>query len=197
MPFGRRNKKKDFLNLRNIFNNLLNFSRTRKYISLSIKRMRASPNELALGLACGIAISFTPFIGLHALLSIFFAWVVRGSMAAALIGTLVGNPWTFPFIWMWLHQVGNWMGATGASSSPDELDFGMIFSHMINGVLMGDTDYLIETIWPVWWPMMVGAIPSMLVVWFGSYLPLKSLIQSYHVARRKRMGGKSRKNKKG
>ena len=75
MPFGRRNKKKDFLNLRNIFNNLLNFSRTRKYISLSIKRMRASPNELALGLACGIAISFTPFIGLHALLSIFFAWV--------------------------------------------------------------------------------------------------------------------------
>ena len=89
------------------------------------------------------------------------------------------------------------MGATGASSSADGLDFGMFFSHMINGVLMGDIDYLMETVWPVWWPMMVGAIPSMLIVWFGSYLPLKSLIQSYQITRRQRLGGKSRKSKKG
>ena len=34
------------------------------------------------------------------------AWILRGSMAAAIIGTLFGNPWTFPFIWYLSYEVG-------------------------------------------------------------------------------------------
>ena len=187
MPFGRRNKKKDFLNLRNIFNNLLNFSRTRKYISLSIKRMRASPNELALGLACGIAISFTPFIGLHALLSIFFAWVVRGSMAAALIGTLVGNPWTFPFIWFLTYEMGNLFYfyfldiENQISLSEIKREISLLLSVIKNIVIYDNFEEIKQNIFslrliPI---MTIGSIPFVLISWFLSYLILLNIIKSY------------------
>ena len=71
--------------------------------------MKGSPRDLAAGLATGLAISFTPFIGLHALLAMFISWVIGGSMAAALIGTLFGNPWTFPFIWYFTFEIGQFI----------------------------------------------------------------------------------------
>ena len=30
-------------------------------------------------------------------------------MAAALIGTLFGNPWTFPFIWYFTFEIGQFI----------------------------------------------------------------------------------------
>ena len=195
--FKRREKSSLPSRVVNVLWPTIGWRRSFVYIRHRLGRLPGTPFSIAAGFACGAAVSFTPLVGLHFFLGGIWAWLIRANVIASAIGTAVGNPWTFPFIWMWLHQLGNWMGAAGASTSPYKLDFGMFFSHMINGVLMGDIDYLMETIWPVWWPMMVGAIPSMLVVWFGSYLPLKSLIQSYHVARRQRMSRKSRKNKKG
>ncbi len=95
MPFGRKKKKKLIISLFNFIKIFFAFSRTKKYISLSIKRIKGTPQALSLGLATGIAISFTPFIGLHALLAIFISWVIGGSMAAALIGTLFETPGHF------------------------------------------------------------------------------------------------------
>ena len=63
MPFGRRKKKQTYFYLKGFIKNALSFSRTKKYISLSMKRMRGSPQELSIGLATGLAVSFTPFIG--------------------------------------------------------------------------------------------------------------------------------------
>ena len=109
MPFGRKRKKSISLSILNFLKAFFHFSRTKKYISLSIKRMKGSPHELALGLATGLAWSFTPFIGLHALLAILISWIIGGSMAAAIIGTLFGNPWTFPFIWILTYEIGQFI----------------------------------------------------------------------------------------
>ena len=98
MPFGRRDKKPLYYQFKSFIKYIYSFSRTKKYINLSIKRMKGSPRDLAAGFATGLAISFTPFIGLHTLLAILSAWIISASMAAAIIGTLFGNPWTFPFI---------------------------------------------------------------------------------------------------
>ena len=101
------------------------FSRTKKYISLSIKRIKGTPQALSLGLATGIAISFTPFIGLHALLAMFISWVIGGSMAAALIGKLFGNPWTFPFIWYFTFEIGQFINY-GLLSYEEQVSFNTI-----------------------------------------------------------------------
>ena len=78
MPFGRKNKKKLIVSIVNFIRIFFAFSRAKKYISLSIKRIKGSPQALSLGLATGIAVSFTPFIGLHALLAIFISWTIGG-----------------------------------------------------------------------------------------------------------------------
>ena len=95
MPFGRRNKKPLYNQFKSFIKYIYSFSRTKKYINLSLKRMKGSPRDLAAGLASGLAISFTPFIGLHTLLAIFLAWIIGASMASAIIGTFFGNPLTY------------------------------------------------------------------------------------------------------
>ena len=73
MPFGRRKKTDIFLFFKNSIKFLFSFKRTKKYILVNLKRMKGSSHEIAIGLACGISISFTPFLGLHALLAITLA----------------------------------------------------------------------------------------------------------------------------
>ena len=34
------------------------------------------------------------------------AYIVRANIVAAAIGTVAGNPWTFPFIWLWTYWLG-------------------------------------------------------------------------------------------
>ena len=62
--------------------------------------------EVAAGVAAGAFTSFTPFMGLHFLFAALFAWAIRGNLLASALGTFVGNPLTFPFIWAATsHQV--------------------------------------------------------------------------------------------
>ena len=77
-----------------------------KYIALRLKRLPHSPHSIALGFTFGVSASITPFFGLHFFIGIFLAWLFRVSIFASLIGNLVGNPWTFPFIWIMNYKVG-------------------------------------------------------------------------------------------
>lgn len=83
------------------------FSRFYSYHIQRILRMRGTPYSLACGFACGVGVSFTPLIGFHLILAALFAYILRGNLITAGVGTLVGNPWTFPFIFVLLHQIGD------------------------------------------------------------------------------------------
>ncbi len=187
MPFGRRNKTTIFLFIRNNVKILFSFTRTKKYIFLNLKRMKGSSHEIAIGLACGIAISFTPFLGLHALLAITFAWVLRGSMAAALIGTLFGNPWTFPFIWYLSYEIGKLFILDSSNLNaryllPSLKDEMFVLFILVKNIFL-TTDYtLIKNNFnslkfiPT---MALGSIPMIFVSWFLSYFVFESIIHSY------------------
>ncbi|MBO43118.1 MAG: hypothetical protein CMM28_05280 [Rhodospirillaceae bacterium] len=157
------------------------------YLKHRLGRLPGTPYSIAAGFACGAAISFTPFVGFHFFLGGIWAWILRANILASAIGTAVGNPWTFPFIWIWLYTLGHWMGAGNADTAAQSLEFEVFFTGMFNGVLMMDMGYLVEHVWPVLWPMLVGAIPTMLFVWFLFYLPLNSLIHTYQLRRLRRM----------
>ena len=195
MPFGRRNKTTIFLFIKNNIKILFSFTRTKKYIFLNLKRMKGSPHEIALGLACGIAISFTPFLGLHALLAITFAWVLRGSMAAALIGTLFGNPWTFPFIWYLSYEIGKLFILDSSNLNaryllPSLKEEMFVLFILVKNIFL-TTDYtLIKNNFnslkfiPT---MALGSIPMIFVSWFLSYFIFESIINSY---KKKLLGNK-------
>ena len=187
MPFGRKKKKRLITSIFNFIKIFFAFSRTKKYISLSIKRMKGSPQALSLGLATGIAISFTPFIGLHALLAIFISWVIGGSMAAALIGTLLGNPWTFPFIWYFTFEIGQFINY-GFLSHEEEFSFKNIKKEIStllvilkNIIIFANIPELEENfeklkLIPF---MIVGSIPLVFITWILSYFSFLIIFKSY------------------
>ncbi|PPR66964.1 MAG: hypothetical protein CFH02_01559, partial [Alphaproteobacteria bacterium MarineAlpha3_Bin1] len=116
------------------------------------------------------------------------AWIIRTNILAAAIGTAVGNPWTFPFIWTWLYQSGSWLTSSDRPEGMKTPKFTEIFGHMMEGLLRFDMQYLMETAGPVFWPMLVSSIPTGIVVWLVFYLPLKYMVRGYQKRRQRRRG---------
>jgi hypothetical protein len=153
--------------------------RSTEYLRHRVFRLPGTPYAIAAGFACGAAISFTPFVGFHFVLAALLAWLLRASIVASAVGTVVGNPWTFPFIWVWVYGLGTWMGAGGAVAAGNP-DFTSLFATILHALLRFDMIYLLETAWPVMMPMLAGSIPTAIVVWFVFYLPMKPMVAAYH-----------------
>ena len=193
MPFGRKKKKRLLFSIYNSIKIFFAFSRTKKYISLSIKRIKGTPQALSLGLATGIAVSFTPFIGLHALLAIFISWVIGGSMAAALIGTLFGNPWTFPFIWYFTFEIGQFINY-GFLSYEEEFSFKnikkeistllVILKNIIIFANIPELEENVEKLKLIPF-MIVGSIPLVFITWILSYFSFLIIFKSYRKKEKK------------
>jgi len=82
-----------------------------KYYRVRIVRLSASAESIAFNLAGGSAISFTPFFGVHVLGVLGLAWLcgIKMNLVAAMVGTFVGNPWTFPFLMYASYLVGSFI----------------------------------------------------------------------------------------
>jgi uncharacterized protein (DUF2062 family) len=115
-------------------------------------RIGSDPHALAAGFASGAALSCTPLFGLHFLLAFGLAWAVRGHMVAAGLGTVVGNPLTFPVF----ASAAYWLGGV-FFGVPDHLDGAEV------GVILRDT-FLVT---------LIGSLPIAILAYAGTYLLLK------------------------
>ena len=68
------------------------------YLKHRAARLPDPPDRIARGVMTGVVVTFTPFFGLHMVLAAVLAKVMRANMLAAVAGTFIGNPLTFPFI---------------------------------------------------------------------------------------------------
>lgn len=74
------------------------------YVMHRLRRLPDSPQRIARGIFAGVFVSFLPLFGIHMLSAALLALPLRGNVLAAIFGTLVGNPLTFPAIaWMALE----------------------------------------------------------------------------------------------
>src|SRR5712691_3690685 len=79
--------------------------------SLRLLAIRDTPNAIAGGVAIGIFFGFTPLFGLKTLLSIFFAWLMRCNILAAVIAVTLHDiaiPF-MPVLYRWEYKVGYWL----------------------------------------------------------------------------------------
>lgn len=157
-----------------------------KYIFHRVARIPGSPYSITAGFACGAAVSFTPFIGLHFILAAILAWALRANIVTSAIGTVVGNPWTFPFIWFWVYELGEWIGIGPWTGTGSGIDFGKFFADVTHATLDGNFTFLAETALPVIWPMLIGSIPTAIVVWVVAYMVMLPLVAAYQHRRRRR-----------
>jgi len=104
--FKRREPLSRLKLLREIFWPSMGWIRSAKYIYHRVVRLSDSTSRIGLGLAIGASLSFTPIIGTHFIQAGILAWFFRANLIASLVGTFVGNPWTFPFMWFAGYSLG-------------------------------------------------------------------------------------------
>jgi len=153
-----------------------------------VARLPGTPYSVAAGLACGVAVSCTPFVGFHVLLGALIAWLIGANVLASVIGTAAGNPWTFPVIWIWIHELGQLMGFKGAIETVEQADFAQLFGRSMVALLRFDFGYLYEHALPVLLPMIAGSVPTAALIWIGVYFPVKSVVTAYQTKRNARRG---------
>ncbi len=153
--------------------------RTARYAVHRLARLPGTPHRIAAGFASGAAISFTPLVGFHFLGGALLALALRGNLLASAIGTAVGNPWTFPFIWAWIFGLGRWiLGHTGGVK---ELPSGLSITHIF------------DNFWGIFLPMLAGGLPTALLAWFLFYFPVRRLVTGYQAARQRRLSRRGRR----
>ncbi|MCF8480757.1 MAG: DUF2062 domain-containing protein [Rhodospirillum sp.] len=181
MLFNRREKPSLLAKIRGFLLPRAGWRRSAIYIGHRVARLPGTPASIAMGFACGAAASFTPLVGFHFLLAALLAWIFRGNLIASAIGTVVGNPWTFPFIWVATFEVGARL--MGYDASSDAVNFSHFFNALWHSVTHLKVRLFTEQVLPVWLPMMVGSIPLGLLVWAVFYWPIKRTVASYQHAR--------------
>ena len=164
------------------------------YIWHRTKRISASPHAIAAGFAAGAFVSFTPFIGFHFILAGILAWFLRGSILASALGTAVGNPLTFPFIWWATYNLGGLiLGYDLKSEITINLPHGfgmMLFTHPAEFFHV-----FWEVMSPIILPMLVGALPLGGAVGLGFYFLVRKAVREYQERRRARLAERRRQLK--
>ena len=163
--------------------------RAARYHLHRLARLPMSPHRIALGFAAGAFISFTPLLGLHLALAAVMAFLLRGSIIASAVGTIVGNPLSFPFIWFATYHVG--AALTGDRPSP-ELEAAALDGSVAPPDPLAWFDGLTGSLMPVFWPMMVGGMLLGAAAGAASYWIVLCAIKVLQLQRKRRYALKFR-----
>ncbi|WP_234463832.1 DUF2062 domain-containing protein [Paracoccus caeni] len=165
------------------------------YIVHRLSRLPDQPQRIALGLAVGVLASFTPFYGVHFLLAAALAWMIRGNIFAALIGTFAGNPVTLPFIAIMSVSLGRYLMGMEAGLPPQEIfvEFARASAEIWQNVaaIFGPAevgwDRMGDFMGDIFLPYLIGGTFLGLIAGFISYYLALPVIRAYHRRRAKKM----------
>ncbi len=166
-----------------------------RYIAHRVKRLPDSPHKIALGAALGIFVSFSPIFGIHMLMAVIAAYIVRANVLAAFILTFFGGPLTYPFIAAGSLVLGRWILGQDRDNAEFEAVHTAFYDaakglwHMIKGWFgYGDGTpaslYVFFT--DIFWPYLIGGTILGLIAALILYFVLKPLIATYQSFRRER-----------
>ena len=139
------------------------------YYKFKLARLPASSYAVSAGFACGSMVSFTPLIGFHFFLAIIFAYLLRANYIAALIGTIVGNPISFPFIWGLIYKVGAFIVDKPENNLRPNINF----------------EIIVNQTYDIFFPMLVGGAVLAIPIWFITYFITYSFVSSFKKAKLK------------
>jgi uncharacterized protein (DUF2062 family) len=158
----------------------LEFLRPRKswrrgfaYVGRRVQRLPDTPHRIALGFACGALASFTPLFTLHIAAAVALAALLRGNLIAAALGTVIGNPLTFPAIAALALGLGAWM--TGAGDEVRRFEMASVF---------GDLDRFLEV---VFLPYLIGGLAPGLLAAAVCYWAVRPVVAAYQTRRRAKL----------
>ncbi len=159
------------------------FVRSATYFAKRVLRLSASPHSVALGVAIGVCVSFTPYLGFHIMIAAAISWLVGGNIVASALGTAVGNPFTFPFIWGATFELGRFMlyGHNSGTIVPVKLGHALRHLHFWQ-------------LWePILKPMTLGAVPIGICFGLIFYFLTRWSLMNFREQRRQRLAERARR----
>lgn len=156
--FSSRRQKSISRRVQDLFWPRIGLLRAWRYSMHRLARIKVSSHNIALGFAAGAFVSFTPFIGFHFILAAAVAVLMRGNLIASAVGTVVGNPITFPFIWLATYNLG-----AVIQGQPTKDHLALELADNAIGLFSDGPVALIamlgESVGPYIVPMLLGGIP--------------------------------------
>ncbi len=172
--------------------------RASQYIMHRMRRLPDQPSRIARGFACGVFISFTPFFGFHFIGAAALAWLIRGNILAALLGTFVGNPLTTPFMALSSLTCGRWLLGAGGQVSMKHLPMEFARAtgelwHNLTSIFTGAEmhwSHLHGFYSEIFFPYAVGSIIPGTIAGVAFYYVTLPLIRAWHEMRAKKMAAR-------
>ncbi|MDX2264137.1 MAG: DUF2062 domain-containing protein [Hyphomicrobiales bacterium] len=168
------------------------WARSLRYFGLRLSRIGGSAHSVAAGFAAGVFAIVTPFLGFQMILAAVLALAVRGSVIASAIGSFVGNPLTYPLIWISTYQLGALI--LGESGAVGRIDFQGKAEAVWNGLKALSPEAVgqaLEAFWPILKPMAVGSMPIGLAAALISYAMVLRAVESIRTNRAERLNLKA------
>lgn len=175
------------------------WTRAFNYVKHRIRRLPDTPDKICRGIWAGVFVTFTPFYGLHFILAALLAKLMRGNLLAALLGTFVGLPPTFPAIAYVSLETGHIMlgnrppgGVTGGVLSKFAGFFSDIW-HNIKAIFTTEVTnwaQVIDFYESVFLPYLIGGIIPGIVTATIAYAVCHPVITAYQNRRRKLLRAK-------
>lgn len=158
------------------------WARSSRYVTLRLVRLKASPHQIALGGAAGVFAAFTPFLGGQMVLAAMLAAVCRASVPAALLGTFVGNPLSWPAIWAGTYAAGSMiMGGSGKLEAAELGHHIDVLGQAVRDGSPQQIDAAAGLLMPLLAPMTAGSLPLgvlMAIIFYYTLRPAVAASQS-------------------
>jgi len=143
------------------------FFRYLKLLKYKIVRIKDFPESVAIGLAWGAAVSFTPLLGLHLIICYTGTYLMKGNLIAATVGTIVGNPWTFPFFFYISYK------------------FGIFFYFEPLDNYEFNINFLLNNFDDLFFPTLLGCLPIAILVWIITFSISKKILEKRYYGKNK------------
>jgi hypothetical protein len=105
----------------------------------------------------------------------------------------VGNPLTFPFIWVVTYKLGAFLLGIEHPVAEVEVELSTNAWWMVVHDPAGLWKVLLKDVWTLIRPMTVGGVPLGSLAGFACYFPVKYVIAAYQRRRRERLGDRARR----
>lgn len=169
------------------------WGRAALYVKHRLRRLPDTPRKISRGIMAGVFTTFTPFYGLHFFVAALVAWIMRGNVMAALLGTFFGNPLTYVPIGVVSLNLGHWILGTEMKREVDESIFRKFFG--AGEDLLWNSWYALtgrsvdwtatSVFWhDVFWPWLVGGLIPGIFTGLAAYTISLPLIEAYQRRRR-------------
>ena len=148
-------------------------NRVKRFFVYRVLHIDDTPHRIALGLAIGVFITWTPTIGFQMLLTVALAWLLRANKAVGVPFVWISNPFTLLPIYGPNYLVGCWV------LGQDALSLKFLTAAQSDGTWAERVHTWWSATWQVFWPLWVGSLVVGLFLGVLAYLATRFAVVRY------------------